>query len=97
MDLPGELKRAWLRVDGVRKSEFVDKRRFSVWQITDHTDGKLLVALEREWGTQTAGEALKRSHSLGAAMDIAYELMYLGFTRHEDFDIRPTKSVSLTL
>ena len=61
----------------------------TMWRITDHTNGRILVVLTRHWGGPAAQEALQRRHGFGVAMDIAHELAYLGFARHKDFDVHP--------
>ncbi len=65
-----------------------------MWRIVDHTQGRIWVALTREWGSQATVEALERSHAFGAATEIAHELSYLGFVRHEDFDVCPARPLA---
>jgi hypothetical protein len=66
-----------------------------MWRIVDNTNGRILTALKEHWSGRTADDALECTHGFGAAMDIAQELAYLGFTVHTDFDIRPARSTVL--
>jgi len=63
-----------------------------MWRIVDHTKGRIPITLREHWSGRAANDALERSHDFGAAMDIAQELMYLGFELHQDFDIGPART-----
>jgi hypothetical protein len=63
-----------------------------MWRIVDNTNGRILAALEKHWSGRIANDALESTHGFGAAMDIAQELAYLGFTVHRDFDICPSRT-----
>ena len=52
------------------------------------------MALVAEWGIEAADTVLERNHHFGAATDIAHELIFLGFERSKDFDLRPTQSLA---
>jgi hypothetical protein len=60
-----------------------------MWRIVDHTKGRTPVVLQEHWNHRVVNEALERSHDFGVAMDIAHELVYLGFELDRDFDIGP--------
>jgi hypothetical protein len=62
-----------------------------MWRIIDHTKGKIRAALQAHWNGRVANDVLEHIHGYGAAMDIAHELIYLGFERHKDFDIDPAR------
>jgi hypothetical protein len=68
-----------------------------MWRIVDHTQGRVRSVLTREWGREAASDALERSHCYGAATEIAHELAYLGLEPHKDFDVSPTRMLTLVL
>ena len=47
-----------------------------------------------EWGIDATDDVLERSHNFGAATDIAHELIFLGFERSKDFDLRPARPLT---
>ena len=67
-----------------------------MWRIVDNTNGRILTALKKHWGGQTANDVLECTHGFGAAMDVAHELAYLGFKLHTDFEICPAQATTLS-
>jgi hypothetical protein len=66
-----------------------------MWRIVDNTNGRLLAVLKEHWSGRMATDAIECSHGFGDAMDIAYELAYLGFKLHKDFDLCPARTTIL--
>lgn len=52
------------------------------------------MALVAEWGIEAANAVLERNHQYGAGTDIVHELIFLGFARTKDFDLRPARPLA---